>query len=146
MNKYLFSLSLRIRHRSRSAADICAEIGLSPEFSWSAGDPRKTPKGTPLDGFRKETYCSFSIAHLEESGLENIDLENCIHQLNRKMSNHRKFLDDIVDTGGSIEYFVGIFHDRNIGITMSSSLMKELTAMNISLALDIYPGALDEIR
>ncbi|WP_157611029.1 hypothetical protein [Arsukibacterium perlucidum] len=59
MDKYKYAVSLRIEHPSIAKEEIVKNLGLSPEFNYSAGETRKTPSGKPLEGLYKITYCCF---------------------------------------------------------------------------------------
>ena len=54
------------------------------------------------------------------------------------LSIHDKLFQQIRDTGGRIEFFIGWYSDRNTGELFSSSLLKKLGELQIDLALDIY--------
>ena len=44
----------------------------------------------------------------------------------------------LVGNGGALELFIGIFLETNDGFTLSSEILRKATALNISLAFDLY--------
>jgi hypothetical protein len=59
---FTFTISLQARHPRRSTETISAALGRRPGRAWVAGEARATPKGTPLAGVYKESYCFFKLA------------------------------------------------------------------------------------
>ena len=53
---------------------------------------------------------------------------------------YSQFFNDLIETQGKAEYFIGIFADRNIGCEFSSKLLKSLSNLGLELSLDIYPN------
>ncbi len=51
-----YSISLMIKHPSLDPARVSQELGIAPKHSWAAGEPRKTPAGTPLPGRYPNSY------------------------------------------------------------------------------------------
>jgi Domain of unknown function (DUF4279) len=56
MQRYSYSISLRIWHPNITPEVISRALGVQPNRSWEAGKPRCTPKGTPLEGTYRESY------------------------------------------------------------------------------------------
>lgn len=51
-----YGISLRITHPSIRSVEITSQLGLEPDFSYTVGDRRLTPKGNELGGTRKESF------------------------------------------------------------------------------------------
>lgn len=83
-------------------------------------------------------YCFFDLARLRED-----ELERFITHSNKILQRHKRFLHRISSTGGSVEYFVGMYLERNHGVTLSPELLYELATLQIALSLDLY-GGLDQ--
>ncbi|MFA0949252.1 hypothetical protein K4A87_01740 [Xanthomonas fragariae] len=56
-----YRISLRIWHPTSPSKSIINNIGLNSKFSQDLGERRKNPNGMELDGFYRETYCTFAI-------------------------------------------------------------------------------------
>jgi hypothetical protein len=50
-----------------------------------------------------------------------------------------KYFRHIRKTGGRIEFFVGLFSEKNMGAQVPSSLLATMGKLGIDLSLDIYP-------
>jgi hypothetical protein len=114
---------------------ICNRLGLQAKRKWKVGEKRHTPAGTPLSGVYKETYCCFDLA--PPRGWE---LERFIKRCNKDLDSHKRFLSHISSTGGSAEYFIGMFLDSNHGLEFSPEVLAQLTKLHIGLSLDLYGG------
>jgi hypothetical protein len=139
VNPYRHTLSLRIRHPQMRDDQITASLGLSPKHAWTAGEPRKSPKGTLLEGLRTESYWSSLLGNTatSEVGL----LEESIESALRSLEPHAQFLAEIIQSGGRAELFIGLFGDRNLGFELSPSMLKICSELGLALAFEIYPDA-----
>ena len=135
MYPFRYDISLRITHPTMHPQQICDRLGLQAKRMWKVGQPRVTPTGTPLSGVYKQTYCTFSLACSRKD-----ELERFIERSNKILQPHKRFLRHISSTGGSIEYFVGMYLDKNHGVILSPELLDELAKLQITLALDLYGG------
>lgn len=113
--------------------DISGQLDLSPSRKWKAGSQRSTPAGEQLAGTNKETYCVFDLDEKVGS-----DLELTLCALTTKFRNFEKFFKKVRSTGGTIEFFVGLFVKVNTGIVLDRGLMAQLTKLGIDLSFDIY--------
>jgi hypothetical protein len=113
-------------------------LGLRPFRVWRQGEPRVSPKGTPLEGVYK--YNSWAARTHEEERLfsTDISLEDYIAQLNQRLlPNKGKFM-EVIGKGGYIEYFIGWFSEGNISATLEPKLMKDTAELGIAIGLDVY--------
>ena len=117
-----------------NADEISRNLGMRPDISWTAGDRRNTPKGTPLSGRYERSYCCFRIKH--SRSIEMIDL---IKAFNKTLGKKRSFLKSFRKSGGSLEYFIGWFLREPDGEIFDVKLIEQLSQLGIRLAFDIYP-------
>lgn len=54
------------------------------------------------------------------------------------MAAHKPLFNDLVHSGGRVEYFIGIHHAENMGFTFDPDLIKELSSLGIWVAFDMY--------
>ena len=129
-----FSVSLHISHPDIDPVEISRAVNLTPKRMTRAGAPRTTPKGDPLEGTHKLSYWTykFDVGKASELG---IVLERLIAQLQA----HELFFHRVVEEGGAVELFCGVFADGNWDEVISHSLMSRLAALKIDLRLDVYP-------
>jgi Domain of unknown function (DUF4279) len=64
-NHYRYAISLRVTHPSLDPAEITSALQLTPSRTWRAGEPRTTPKGTPLQGVYSNTFWTRSFVEGE---------------------------------------------------------------------------------
>ena len=129
-----FKVSLSVTHPDMDPAEISTALDLAPERATRAGDPRTTPKGDPLSGaynFSCWTH-QFDVERASELG---VVLESLAERLQR----HQQFFHRVVQDGGSVELFCGVFAAGNWDEILSHSLMGELAALQVDLRLDVYP-------
>jgi hypothetical protein len=65
MNEYNFEVSFRITHPSMSPDTICGLLSMETDVKRKVGEARYNPKGKPLPGVWKETYCGFDVPRKE---------------------------------------------------------------------------------
>lgn len=134
MTRYRYTISLRVRHPSLTAQAIRAALSLEPGGAWSVGAPRFTPRGAPLEGHYRESYCWFPI----DDGVDG--LPAALADAAERLEPQREALREIRATGGHAEFFVGWFlHGGNSGDTLDPALLARLADLGLALALDLYP-------
>jgi hypothetical protein len=136
---YRFNISLRLVHPSEDLSRCSAEFSLEPSRQWKVGDPRTTPRGNPLDGFRRESYWT---APLDTAAHR--DLESALAQVAHWLCEHELFLREHASSGGSTELFIGFFLESfNTGFSLDPSLLAKYSSVGVALDFDMY-GADDE--
>ena len=93
-----------------------------------------TPAGTPPEGTRKETYWYRSLPLSR-----NAELSSSIKSLLNRLSSRKNFFKKVRAKGGTVEFFVGWFIERNSGETLGQDVLKDLSNLQIDLSLDVYP-------
>lgn len=133
MYPFRYVMSLRITHPAMDPRLICNRLGLQARIKYRVGERRQTPAGTILSGVNKATFCVVELA--PPRGCE---LERFIKRCNKTLESHKRFLSRISSTGGSVEYFIGMFLDSNHGVVFSPELLAQLATLQITLSLDLY--------
>src|SRR3954470_21644165 len=129
-----FKVSLSVTHPEIDPIEISVALELPPKRATRSGAPRTTPKGTPLAGMH-EFSCwthEFDVAGASELG---VVLESLVERLQR----HRQFFHRVVQEGGAVELFCGIFTAGNWDEILSHKLMGQLAELRVDLRLDVYP-------
>jgi len=132
---YHFRIALRFRHPSIDPEKITEALGIEPKRAWKAGEPRRTPAGTPLKGFNRETYWVADIA----AGRWPLELNEAIHESLRRLVRHRSFLHQVRAEGGTVEFFVGWFFENQSGDVLSHQCLALAGDLGVDLSLDVYP-------
>jgi len=138
MEPYRYCLTVRIFHPSMNPDEITENIGIEPDTTRMVGDQRINPKGKLLEGVWPKSLWAYQ-PHKEERLFSNDQyLEDYISDLTNELSMHKEYFSYIVDTGGKIEYFVGLFSEYSIGSEFNPDLLRIMGELNIGLSLDIY--------
>lgn len=137
MSTYHYSLSLRLRHPSMSPPDMSDALGLQPDRSWRAGEPRSTLKGAPLSGVNRESYWT---ALLGKGAWPPDSLVDAISAALDRLSGRRPFFHQIRSDGRSAEFFIGWFFDGQSGDVLPCGLMARAADLAIDLSFDVYPA------
>jgi hypothetical protein len=126
------SVSLRVRHPSKSPSEVTEALQLDPQYSWQAGDRRLTPAGALLSGRHTRSYWSRVVGNgetVEET------LTNALDVLQSRKSS----LQALLAAGHSVELYVGWFATSGAASILTSDMLKELSTLGIDLALAVYP-------
>jgi hypothetical protein len=133
---YRVDISLRVRHPSMDPAEISAALKLEPSRMWQAGDPRTTPKNTPLEGTWRDTYW---VTDVFKDECPNSTLAAALSELVERFSLRKSFFVKIRDEGGRVEFYVSWDIDGNRGDEFDATLLTKLGELGVNLSLDIYP-------
>jgi hypothetical protein len=133
MYPFRYKVSFRISHPVIDPDEISMQLALQPKTSWKAGDVRKTPKGTLLEGRYELSYWTYPVSCQSSQSLTNL-----LEDFTIALEPHRDFLVNLNATGGRLEYFVGWFSGRNSGAVFESALLSKIASLQIDLALDVY--------
>ncbi|HZW87312.1 MAG TPA: DUF4279 domain-containing protein, partial [Gallionella sp.] len=99
-----------IKHPTTDLAVITEKTGLSPLRHWRHGEPRVTPKGTPLPSTHES---SAWICRFEYEG--NKAFFPSVNSLIVELERNREFLIGLVDDGGEVYLNVNLDGRANIG-------------------------------
>lgn len=110
-----------------------------PERTCRVGDPRSTPKGTPLDGTYKETYWYSVLVGDNEGASEIAGLEDRLSYLVQDLSLRSEFISTLRESGGRAELFIGLYGDRSFGFELPSQTIAALAGIGLTLSFDVYP-------
>ena len=133
MTEEAFAVSLRVTHPTYAHQEIVASLGMTPEFAHTVGTPRMTPKGRPLDGIYKETYCSFSLVK-KQAGYFADGVRELLPLLNAK----KEYLHHLRSAGGRAELYVGVFVEGSSGFTFAAEDMSAFVDLRLDVAVEYY--------
>ncbi len=139
MHPYTYSISLRLSHPSINPAEITDVLALEPKRAWKAGDSRQTPKGTPLEGFYRESYWYSNLIPDGEHSSEGTLIEEYLDHFTKQLAPSREFFARVRTEGGRVELFIGMYGARNYGFELPPSLLSMIASIGLSLTFDIYP-------
>ena len=129
-----FVLSLAIHHPDIDPARISAELKRTPLHSWRAGDARTTPRGRKLPGVRSASYW------IESGAVDGVrDFFGEVEEELAALTAHARFLEEIVDTGGSVCLQFDLPGDVNIGSVLPHSMIKQLALLPVDVSVEVFP-------
>lgn len=144
MHPFTFDISFRIRHPSDGLDRIYDNMqkvgGLLPGRIWKVGEPRKTVDGKNLEGTYHESYCFLKLYQKPQTSEIETPSE-AIQSILESIGALNFQLKELVDTGGHLEFFIGIYSNENSSVILLPDLMRQLGSHNIALAFDIYPAS-----
>ena len=133
--KRKFTVTLAMTHPSIDPGAISRALTLEPSRQSKVGQRRATPTGSPLEG----TYQFSSWGHqFDVRGAS--DLAESIARILDQLDPHKPYLLKMVQDGGSVELFCGVFADGNWDECFHHTLLRRLSDMAIDLRLDVYPN------
>jgi len=139
MHPYSFIVSLRANHPTQNLAYLSELLKMDRRHGWTAGDERVSPKGTSLGGNRAQSYWSARVT-AEETSSEEWQLEDVLNKSIEQLEQHKNELQEFFATGGTMNYFIGLYGLRNYGLVFAPTLMSRLASAGAELQLDVYPS------
>lgn len=129
-------LSFRVHHPSADLSLLAERIGdafdMDPEVVWRAGEP--DPHAKPAGRLRRGSYCVVPLPDDEGTAVSGI--EDAL----RALTPLREELAGLVASGGRLDFFVGLFVESMMGMTLRPAVLARLAEAQIELQLDIYAG------
>jgi hypothetical protein len=132
MNGAAYRISFRVKHPQLEPRLISKRLQLRAKTSWKAGSQRLSPSGKSL-GIAEVSYCAFAL-----KSPKTFELSDALEFHLERLQEHREFLDEVVNTGGTLEFYVGWFVESHIGDIFGSQLLKRIGLMGIDLSIEIY--------
>lgn len=143
MYPYHYKVSLCFTHPSASPEEITKAVGIQATHAHKVGESRTTPAGTPLKGSYKNTYWSANLCGNKLQYSEEAEFQECLLRIAGQLEPAKDFMRAFVESGGEIEFFIGLFCPLNSGIVFPWTLLARLASLRVGLSMDYYPGAPD---
>ena len=141
MQLYSYSIALRIWHPNIQPDEITQALGIVANRSWKEGQPRATPKGTPLEGTYRESYWSADPFDRGECSSTDAQIEDALLEVLEILEPKDEFLHRLHSEGARILVHVSSFSARNYAFELSPELLGRYSKLGVSLAHDVYPFA-----
>lgn len=127
---FSYTVSLQVKHPDADPRKIIAGIGLPPSRSWAVGERRATPKGTPLPGTYRESYCIFPLG-----GKDDGELADFLRIVLGQLEHAAAFISELRRTGGRLNFFVSwSLGDR--GEVFDIELLANMARLGIDLGIE----------
>jgi hypothetical protein len=129
-----FHVELFVVHPTLDPADISSVLGLEAHIAHRVGDPRKTPKGTPLEG----NYCDTRWRHCVECSSTDQWYAAEITRLLDRLEPHTAFFADLKSTGGKACIILQFFGDGYLSDEIPLSALVRLVALGLDLGIECF--------
>ena len=141
MQRYSFRIAIRIWHPSIKPEEITRALGMQPHRFSEAGQQRKTPKGTLLEGTYRESYWSADPFDRGEYSSTDDLAEDALAEALQVLEPHKAFVRRLRGEGARVVVQVSSYSGRNYAFELSPELLSKCAALGVSLAHDVYPYA-----
>jgi hypothetical protein len=129
-----FDIVLLIRHPNIDPGLVTAALGLKPHRAWKAGEPRFTPKGSPLPGTHRMSCWNHVFRYEGSKGVA------CqIDSILERLLPARQLLREIVDTGGMAQLYLQLPGDQNLGDELGWKTLGKFVDLRLDLSFETFP-------
>ena len=139
MSEYEFTVSLRIRHPTIDPSSITATLGLEPQHSWRAGQPRCDPAGAELGGAYRDSYWMGRLMDEPQLFSEGVSVEGVILKTLNNLRRAQSFLEQLNAEGGVAELLVSIYARDDFRLELPSNSLTLLGRLHLAVVLEVHP-------
>lgn len=127
---FSYKVSLQIKHPDADPKRVAAGIGLQAKRSWAVGEERRTPKGNPLPGSYRESYCVFDLGSGDDG-----ELADFLRQTLTKLEHAAEFISELRRTGGKLNFYV-TWSPNERGEVFDVELLAAMARLGIDLGIE----------
>lgn len=139
MSEYEFTLSLRLRHPAIDPSRITQTLGIEPQHTWKAGDPRRDPAGLALEGAYRESYWMGRLVDEPQLSSSRVSVESVLLQNLAQLRRSQAFLEQFHAEGGVAELYVSLYAREAFRLELSDEALGLLGRLGLAIALDVHP-------
>jgi len=139
MSGYEFTVSLRIRHPTIDPATITGTLGIQPQHTWRAGQPRCDPAGADLGGAHRDSYWMGRLMDEPQRSSDSVSLEGAIFKTLTQLRRAQFFLEQLNAEGGVAELLVSLYAREEFRLELPSDFLTLLGRLHLAIALDVHP-------
>jgi hypothetical protein len=140
MQLYSHFLDLRIWHPNLDPDAVSSTLGIQPDVAWRKGEPRKTRKGTLLQGVYSDGYWSANPFDYGWRPSTDMQLEDAIEELVSYLEPHREFL-FALSQEGVVRIWASTQSTRNYAVELPPRTLNRMSALGATFVHDVYQGA-----
>lgn len=129
-----FDVELFIVHPTMRPEEISAALSLEAKFFHCVGEPRRTPKGTPVPGVNPDTRWRHTLRH-DAQGQHFAD---AVVAFVRSLEPHAPFLSRIRSTGGRAQVILQFLGDGYLGDKIPRATLASLVDLDLDLGIEVY--------
>jgi len=139
MSDYEFIISLRILHPTIDPSTITQTLGIEPQHSWKAGDPRRSPAGGELEGVFRQSYWTGRLMEKPQLSSERLSVESVLVQILSQLRRAHDFLEQLNTDGGVAELLVSLYARENFRLDLSAESLALLGRLRLAVVLEVHP-------
>lgn len=139
MSDYEFTMSLRIRHPRIDPAEITDSLGIEPQHTWRAGEPRRDVAGGEIAGQYRESYWMGRLMAQPELASDHVSVESQILRTLAQLRKSFSFLETIRTEGAVAELHVSIFAREDFRLEFLPESFSMLGRLGLSVVLEVKP-------
>ncbi len=139
MSDYEFTVSLRIRHPTIDPATISATLGIQPQHTWRAGQPRCDAAGAELGGAHHDSYWMGRLMEEPQLSSDSVSVERVILKTLSQLRRAQSFLEQLNAEGGVAELLVSLYAREDFRLEFPADSLTLLGRMHLAVALDVHP-------
>jgi len=138
MSEYEFTISLRIRHPTVDPDRITKALGIEPQHTWRAGDPRRDPGGEELEGDYRESYWMGRLMDEPQLSSERLSVESVLLEKLAILRRSHDFLEQLHAEGGVAELHISLYAREDFRLELSDQSLGLLGRLGLAVALDVH--------
>jgi Domain of unknown function (DUF4279) len=139
MSEYEFTMSLRLRHPAIDPSRITQTLGIEPQHTWKAGDPRRDPAGGALGGVHRESYWMGRLMEEPQLSSTGLSVESVLLQTLAHLRRSYDFLEQLHAEGGVAELHISLYAREDFQLELSAQSLGLLGRLGLTVALDVHP-------
>jgi Domain of unknown function (DUF4279) len=139
MNQYEFTLSLQLRHPDIDPVRITEALGIEPQHTWRAGDPRRGAAGEQIEGVYRESYWMGRIMEGPQLSSEGLLVESVLLQTVAQLRRAQSFLEQFKAEEGLAEIHVSLFARDAFTLDLAPDTLTALGRLGLAIAVDVHP-------
>ncbi|MGH8288492.1 MAG: DUF4279 domain-containing protein [Steroidobacteraceae bacterium] len=139
VSEYQFTVSLRIRHPTMDPATITATLGIQPQHTWRAGQPRCDPAGSELGGGHRDSYWMGRLMDEPQLSSDGVSVERVILKTLSHLRRAQSFLEQLNEEGGVAELLVSLYARDDFRLELPSDALTLLGRLHLAVTLDVHP-------
>lgn len=139
MSEYEFTVSLRLRHPTIDPLSITQRLGIEPQHTWRAGDPRRDPAGGALVGVYHESYWMGRLMEEPQLSSARVSVESVLLERLTHLRRSQDFLEQLHAEGGIAELHVSLYAREAFRLELSGESLGLLGRLRLSVALEVHP-------
>jgi Domain of unknown function (DUF4279) len=138
MSEYEVTVSLRIRHPTIDPATITGRLGVEPQHTWSAGQPRCDPGGAELGGAYRDSYWMGRLMAEPQLSSDGVSVEAAILRILNNLRRAQSFLAQLNAEGGVAELLVSLYAREDFRLDLPSDSLTLLGRLHLTVVLDVH--------